>query len=86
MLQDFHCDTAEEAMEELRRRKAAHKTPTMVHRMEHSPYSGYTVRSTDADIYVDELVDGPAVLTERSTSFGRPVRAKLWDHVAGRNR
>lgn len=61
MLPDFYCKTYEEAAEELRRRRALLGGQDMVHRILDSPYGGYCLRSQDAELYCELLVEGPAI-------------------------
>lgn len=68
MLTDFYCKTYEEAAEELRRRKASLEGQDMVHRILDSPYGGYCLRSQDAELYAELIVEGPAIGLDRRTS------------------
>jgi len=50
-----------EAMGEAKRRRANPDIKDYLTRVEESPYGGYRVRSFPAELYVDQLADGPAV-------------------------
>ncbi len=65
MLTDFYCKTYEEAAEERRRRKASLEGQEMVHRILDSPYGGYCLRSQDAELYFESILDGPAIGLDR---------------------
>lgn len=68
MLTDFYCETYEEAAEELRRRKASLEGQAMVHRILDSPYGGYRLRSRDAELYFESVIEGPAIGLGRRAS------------------
>ena len=68
MLTDFYCKTYEEAAEERRRRKASLEGQEMVHRILDSPYGGYCLRSQDAELYAELIVEGPAIGLDRRAS------------------
>ncbi len=54
-VRDFPCDTFEEALAELHRRKSA--ADGVITRLEESPYGGYRVYSTPVELLVDDLID-----------------------------
>ncbi len=57
-MNSFH-KTVHEAYAEVRRRKSDPAFQDMIVRVEPSGYGGFRVRSMPADLYVDQLVDGP---------------------------
>jgi len=57
-LDSFH-DTMREAYIEANRRTSDPAFPDMIIRVEPSRYGGFRVRSIPADLYIDQLVDGP---------------------------
>lgn len=56
----FHATMAE-AMEEASRRRANPVFKDFLTRVEPSPYGGFRVRSFPAELFVDQLADGPSV-------------------------
>jgi hypothetical protein len=48
-----------EALAETARRKADGCAKDMLARIEPSRYGGFRVRSTPADLYIDQMTDGP---------------------------
>jgi hypothetical protein len=58
MASEFFCDTLEEAVEEVKRRKAAPGGADMIHKIERSPYRGYRVWSLSAEVYAEMLAEG----------------------------
>ena len=73
--QDVHCDTIDEVLEEIRRRKSSPGAEGVITRFEESPYGGYRVYSVDAEILVDELANpvqpqiSPSGFAARRTAY-----------------
>ncbi len=57
-LDTFHA-TMSEALAEAARRKADASAKDMLIRVEPSNYGGFRVRSIPADLYIDQMTDGP---------------------------
>lgn len=56
----FYCQTYDEAMKEVKRRKLSPEGQNMLHRIVNSPYgNGYIVRSIDPEFYCESIIDGP---------------------------
>ena len=56
----FHRTTAD-AMGEASKRRANPAFKDFLTRVEPSPYGGFRVRSFPAELFIDQLADGPAV-------------------------
>ena len=57
---DVYCQTLDEVMKEVARRRKARGTDSddaLITKYEKSPYGGYRVYSIPADLIVDDLVD-----------------------------
>ncbi len=70
-LNSFH-KTVSEAYAEVRRRKSDPAFHDMIVRVEPSGYGGFRVRAIPADLYIDQLMDGPVV-----SGYG-VARRRVW--------
>lgn len=70
MLQDFFCDTLDQALAELNRRKSEPSTREYIHKVEPSPYGGYRVWSVDASVYADMIAEGIQLPTKARLKAG----------------
>ena len=59
-LSDSFHKTLAEAMQEAARRRSNPASKDFLTRVEPSPYGGFRVRSFPADLFIDQLADGPA--------------------------
>ncbi len=60
-LSDTFHRTMTEAMEEASRRRANPVFKDFLTRVEPSPYGGFRVRSFPAELFIEQLADGPAI-------------------------
>ena len=66
----FYYEIYEEAVEEVHRRKSSPEGQNMIHRIMDSPYGdGYVVRSVDAELYCESIIDGPGPNPQLGLSF-----------------
>lgn len=67
----FYCKTPDEAFKEVARRRSASGAEGLVTRFEESPYGGYRVYSTDAEMFVESLIEAPALQGQNSRRIYR---------------
>lgn len=57
LLPDAYCETLEEALAEVSRRKASPPTPDAATRFDESPYGGYRVYTVSLEFAIDLMAD-----------------------------